>query len=96
MYVFNYEVTRDQIQPPIGTQYREYAEFTRPMIFIQAGRVIYSENDPRDVEKLLAGSVDFDVNDAVSYRVYTPDTAVFTVERIHSGRDEAYVLKAAG
>jgi hypothetical protein len=92
--VFGYGARREQVERAIGTAYPSWAEFTRPMIFLRDGRIVYSDNPPDDVERPIAGGVYFDVAQPDGYRCFTPESAIHRVERVDRKAEGSFLLRA--
>jgi hypothetical protein len=92
--VFGYGARAEQIERAIGTAYPNWVEFTRPMIFLSDARIVYSENAPDDVEQPIAGGVYFDVAQSDGYRCFTPESAIYRVERVGRKAKESLLLRA--
>ena len=92
VYVFNYAVTKDQIEKVIGAPFPRYEEFKRSIIFLNGGKVVYSEADPTDIEGLLNDQVVFDIAYGENYKSYSRDSR-FEVQRKNFQRGVYYELK---
>src|SRR5437588_11766583 len=53
MYVFKYTATSDQMNKAVGLPLPPYEEFKRKIITVSAGKDIYSEAEPTDLEKAI-------------------------------------------
>jgi hypothetical protein len=53
VYIFQMPVPKEYINKTIGIDYIDYVEFTRPIIFINKGKIVYSENNQASVESLI-------------------------------------------
>lgn len=92
MHVFEYGATQDQIEKSLGTSFPDYIEFTRRIVFLKNGKIIYREDKPTNIEGSVAGQVSF----AESYRdphwSFTPANAVFRAEKKQFSGGAYYVL----
>lgn len=70
MYAFNYPISLESIENAINAPYPYYEEFTRPLIFISKGKIVYHENNPSNVEGLLDGQVVFALPDSLAFGQY--------------------------
>jgi hypothetical protein len=93
MFVFDYGVSQEQIEKALGTPFPGYVEFTRRLVFLKTGKIIYSEDEPTDIEAPVNGMVSFGIDKADGYKVYTPDEAVFRAERNKFSKGIFYHLK---
>ncbi len=81
VYVFQTPTNLENINKVIKTEYKNYIEFTRPIIFIKNGKIVYSENNQSNVESLIEGQLVYkDLMNTVSYVLITKDNSVFTVK----------------
>lgn len=81
VYFFEVPITREFVNNSIGVNYNNYVEFTRPIIFLNKGEIIYSENNEASIESLvdeqiLIGSI----TDTTKVSVFTPNEAIFNVK----------------
>jgi len=90
-YVFRYTARKSEIEKVIGAPFPRYEEFERSIIFLNGGKVVYSEADPTDVEGLLNNQVVFDIADGDSYKSYSPESR-FEVRRKNFQRGVYYEL----
>ena len=81
MFAFKYVATREQVQQALGTPPPQYTEFTRKIVFLNHGTVVYMEEDPTNVEHPTAGEVSFDIPDSAVYRAYDRERAVFLARK---------------
>ena len=93
VYVFKYTATRDEIARVIGFPLPRYEEFKRKIVFLNAGKLAYSEADPTDIEGLINEEVVFDIPDNESYRTFSSN-AVFEVTKVSFPRGVYYQLKS--
>src|SRR5919106_57968 len=80
VYVFNYAVTKDQIEKVIGAPFPRYEEFKRSIIFLNGGNVVYSEADPTDIEGVINDQVVFNLGYGNNYNAYSSESR-FEVRR---------------
>lgn len=87
MYAFTYNATQDQIDKALGTSFPDYVEFTRRMVFLKDGKIVYREDAPSNIESRVNGEVSFDVPETEIYKAYTTEDAVFRVwkEKVNNG-----------
>lgn len=90
--VFNYAVTKDQIEKIIGAPFPRYVEFRRSIIFLKGGKVVYSEADPTDIEGPLNDQVVFDIAERGNYRTYSSESR-FELQRKSFSRGVYYELR---
>lgn len=78
VYFFALPVNKDFINTSIGIDYTDYVEFTRPIIFLNNGKIVYSENDEASVENLVDEQIVIgDITDTTKVRIFTPEEAIF-------------------
>jgi hypothetical protein len=93
MYASDLPSTLEEINRVIGTEYPYYEEFTRPIIFLNEGKIIYHENNPSNIEGVIDGQVIFgNATDTTKFRVFTVDKAVFKVRKRKSNNKSYYEL----
>jgi len=92
VYVFNYAVTKDQIENIIGTPFPRYEEFKRSIIFLDGGKVVYSEADPTDIEGVINDQVVFDIAARGNYKVYSSESR-FEAQRKSFSRGVYFELR---
>lgn len=92
MYVFKHTATSDQMNKAVGLPLPPYEEFERKIIFVNVGKVVYSEADPTDVEKPIDQEVMFDIPDDAQYKSYGRDS-VFKVTRKSFSNGVYYELR---
>jgi hypothetical protein len=92
LYVFDSSVSPEIVEDAIKTKYEKYMEFTRPIIFTLKGKIMYSENDPVDIEGVLNNEVIFNYPDSVKYQVYNHGNAIFKIKKMNSGQKVFYKL----
>ena len=81
MHVFDYGASLDEIQKTLGTDYSDFVEFRRRMVFLQDGRIVHREDEPTDIERPVNGEVSFAELAQPLHASYTPETAVFRAEK---------------
>ncbi len=78
VYFFEMPITKEYVNKNIGIDYSDYVEFTRPIIFLNKGKIIYSENNEASVESLVDEQIVIgDIIDTTKVRVFTPKEAIF-------------------
>jgi hypothetical protein len=92
VYIFNYAVTKDQIEKIIGAPFPRYEEFKRSIIFLNGGKVVYSEADPTDIEGVINDQVVFDIAARGNYKAYSSESR-FEVQRKSFSRGVYYELR---
>ena len=93
MHVFEYNATRDEIQKSLGTDFPDYTEFTRRIVFLNDRTIIYREDEPTDIERAVNGQVSFGPESYTHpHSSYTPETALFRAEKKTFGGGVYYVL----
>lgn len=80
VFVFNYAVTQEEIEKLVGNPFPRYQEFERSMIFLNGGKIVYSESDPTDIESLINNQVVFDTDERGNYKSYSSESR-FEVKR---------------
>jgi hypothetical protein len=63
MYAITFSAPKDGVDRIIGAKAPQYTEFTRKLIFLNGGKVVYMEEAPTDFEKPTRGAVVFDFAD---------------------------------
>lgn len=92
MYAFKYHADLEQIEEALGVKFPLNNEFTRKLVFLKEGKVVYSEEAEVNVEHLEAGEVIFDMQDMEVYKMYTADAARFKAEKKESDYGSYYLL----
>lgn len=78
VYFFEMPVSKEYINKSIGTEYTNFVEFTRPIIFLNNGKMVYSENNEASIERLLDEQIVIgDIIDTNKVRMFTPKNAIF-------------------
>lgn len=80
VYVFKYNASLEDIKKALGFELPAYTEFTRRIIFLKDGKIVYQEEEPTSVEGPVNGEVVFDIPDDAVYKSYNDDAA-FKVKR---------------
>ncbi len=57
VYIFQMPVPKEYVNRTIGIDYIDYTEFTRPIIFTNKGKIVYSENNQASIESLIPEQV---------------------------------------
>ena len=81
LYVFESGASLDEIRKSIGTDYPDYVEFKRRLVFLKDGRIIHREDEPTDVEGPANGEVSFAESHSDRHLSFTPEKAVFRAEK---------------
>lgn len=92
VYVFNSAATKDQIEKVIGAPFPGYEEFKRSIIFLNGGKVVYSEADPTDIESVINDQVVFDLAYGNNYKAYSSESR-FEAQRKNFSRGIYYELR---
>src|SRR6185436_10946050 len=92
VYVFDYTATEDEIAKVVGFPLPRYDQFRRKMIFVDAGKLAYSEAEPTDIESLINDQIVFGIPDNESYREFGRDP-LFEVNKRSFSRGVYYELK---
>jgi len=92
MHVFEAGATLDEIQRSIGTDFPDYVEFTRRIVFLKKVKIIHREDDPTNFEHSVPGQVSFAKSYTDPHWVFTPDNAVFRAEKKPFPSGAYYVL----
>ena len=74
VYVFKYTARKSEVEKVIGAPFPLYEEFKRSMIFLNGGKIIYSEADPTNVEHPINNQIVFDIGDKDVYRSYSSES----------------------
>jgi hypothetical protein len=81
MHVFEAGASLDEIKKSLGTEFPDYVEFTRRIVFLKDGRIVHREDEPTDIERAVNGQVSFGDSHTDTHSSYTPETAVFRAEK---------------
>jgi hypothetical protein len=101
LYAFSDGAQRSDIEKAIGTPFPEFVEFTRRLVFLNDGKIVYREDEPTDVEHEVDGQVHYTgrdtepytgLNTEPSYLMFTPESAVFSAKSQEHSHGVAYVL----
>jgi hypothetical protein len=93
LYVFNLPLPQEEVDKVIGMSYSYYEEFTRPMIFVKDGNIVYHENNRTNIEGIVDNQVIFGgILDTTRYRTFSIDEAVFRARKKKSGSKNYYEL----
>jgi hypothetical protein len=95
MYVFTQAATLDDVDQALGFNYINYVELRRPIIFVKDNQIVNYENDYRDEEDTTNGQVLFRSVYGVTYKVFTPQQAIFKAQLKLYGKSVYYVLSEA-
>ena len=92
MFVFDSPVSLETITEAIGTDYPGYVEFSRTLIFMNKGSIVYYENNPSKIETFTPGQVIFNYHHSVKYKMFLPNNAIFKVKTKTSDEGDYYIL----
>jgi hypothetical protein len=95
LHVFEYGASLDEIRKFLGTDYPDYVEFKRRLVFLKDGRIIHREDEPTDVERPVNGEVSFAESHTNPHWSFTPETAVFRAEKKTFNGGVYYALRQA-
>ena len=70
MYVFKYNVRLEEMNTVLGVNFENYTEFTRKIVFLSNGKIVYEEEEKTNIEGLVDNQVVFDIPDTMNYKVY--------------------------
>ncbi|HQU85776.1 MAG TPA: hypothetical protein PKY59_21750 [Pyrinomonadaceae bacterium] len=95
MHVFSYGSSLDEIRKTLRTDFPDYVEFKRRIIFIKDGKIVHWENEPTDIGRMTEGEVRFEgMENEPSQLSFTPENAVFIGEKYFpTSAGVAYSLK---
>ncbi len=95
MHVFSYGSSLNEIEKTLRTDFPNYVEFKRRIIFLKDGKIVHWENEPTDIEAMTEGEVRFDgMETEPSQLSFTPESAVFmAVKYFPTSAGVAYSLK---
>jgi hypothetical protein len=90
MYAFTHNATQDQIDKALGTSFPDYVEFTKRLVFLKDGKIVYREDTPSNIESLVNREVIFDIRETEVYKAYTAEDAVFRgwKEKFNNGSEK--------
>jgi hypothetical protein len=91
MYVFKYTATHSEVERALGRKFEGYLELHRRVVFTRGNEIVFHEEEPTDIEKLVSGEVVFDIPDANDYQVYDSETT-FAVTKLWNAGDPHYRL----
>ena len=91
LYVFESGAPLDTIEKSQVTDSSD-VEFTRRIVLVKDGKLIYREAEPTDIEAPTNGAVIFTEADKDQHWSYTPETAVFRAEKKTFDGGAYYVL----
>jgi hypothetical protein len=92
MHVFESGATLDKIEKSLGTNFPDYVEYTRRIVFLKDGKIVRREDQPTDFERPTNGAVGFAETGKDQHWSYTPETAVFRAEKKSFDGGVYYVL----
>ncbi len=95
MHVFSYDSRLEDIKKTLRTDFPNYVQFKRRIIFLKNGKIVHWENEPTDIEAMTEGEVNFDGMEKLPSQLsFTPENAVFTaVKYFPTSAGVAYSLK---
>ena len=92
MYVFESGATLDRIEKALRTPFPDYVEFTRRLVFLKNGKIVYREDEPTDIERIVQGQLTFAESYSDPHWFFTPESAVFSAQKKQSNGATYYVL----
>jgi hypothetical protein len=97
MYAFTHNATQDQIGKALGTSFPDYVEFTKRLVFLKDGKIVYREDAPSNIASRLNREVVFDFPGTEIYKAYAAEDAVFIGRKqkfdAGFGNDGYYILE---
>jgi len=94
MHVFSYGSRLEEIRKTLRTDFPNYVQFKRRIIFLNDGKIVHWENEPTNIEGMTEGEVIFDGMENEPSLSFTPESAVFTaVKYFPTSAGVAYSLK---
>lgn len=93
MYVFKYNATLEEIKNALGFFLPEKKQFTRKIVFVHNGQMVFNEEWSTNVEHVENGEVVFDIPDENVYREYSAKEDTFHIETVNSDGGRHYALK---
>jgi hypothetical protein len=91
MFVFRYDATRVDVRNALGSDFPDFLEFHRRIIFMSNGVIVHGENEPTDIEHRTNGEVDFAPLDSQRFASFGPDVT-FSVTKISIAQGTCYEL----
>jgi hypothetical protein len=70
MFVFKYTAQRQEVEEALGCPFPGYTEFTRKIVFMNNARIVFSEEEPTNIERLVDHEVVFEIPDSDSSKQY--------------------------
>jgi hypothetical protein len=93
MHAFSEGASQQFIEKALGIPFPDYVEFKRRIVFLKAGKLVHREDEPTDIEHPIDGQVNFAESYAEpSHWSFSPETAVFNVERHKCSHGSIYLL----
>ena len=95
MHVFSYGSSLDKIEKTLRTDFPNYVEFKRRIVFLKDGKIVHWENEPTNIEGMTDGQVIFTgMENEPSQLSFTPESATFTAVKYYpTSAGAAYWLK---
>ena len=91
MYAFKYTADATIVEKAVGATLKPFNELHRRLIFTQAGKVVFQEEEPTSIEHPVQEEVVFDIPESADYKVYGVD-AVFKAEKLSYDNSLFYQL----
>jgi hypothetical protein len=92
MYVFDYTVSRAEIEHAVGRKLGSYHELSRYFVFTKGGDIVRYEYETTNIEHPFKGQVVFAMPDSVNYQEYGADSS-FNVSQQSSEAGPYYLLQ---
>ena len=80
MYVFGSSARLEDINKALGFEYPYYKEFSRIIVFMDNGKIVYHEENSSNVEHLEDKDVIFNYGHSLKYSSYNMSDAVFKAQ----------------
>ena len=92
MYVFKEGVSLEQINQVIGFEYTYFEDIAKRIIFVKGKEVVLHEDEFPGVESAKNGELIFNIGDSVMFKGYSPDEAIFNVQKIEFSKGSYFEL----
>lgn len=92
MYVFKEGVSLEQINHVIGFKYTYFEDIAKRIIFVKGKEVVFHEDEFPGVESAKNGELIFNIGDSVMFKGYSPDEAIFNVQKIEFSKGSYFEL----
>ncbi len=92
MYVFKEGVSLEQINQVLGFKYNYFEDIAKRIIFVKGKEVVLHEDEFPGVESAKNGELIFKIGDNVMFKSYSPDEAIFNVQKIEFSKGNYYEL----